>query len=84
MEENVLSSLETLPDAGDGSDRRLLLSQVLPVAEELAEALRADPASGRVEIAGSARRWTETCKDIDLVATAKDPRSWPRCWPATS
>ena len=73
VEENVLSSLETLPDAGDGSDRRLL-SQVLPVAEELAEALRADPASGRVEIAGSARRWTETCKDIDLVATAKDPR----------
>jgi DNA polymerase (family X) len=72
VEENVLASLETLPESDDGSDRRLL-SRVLPVAEELADALRADPASGRVEIAGSARRWTETCKDIDLVATAKDP-----------
>lgn len=73
VEENVLASLETLPDAGEESDRRLL-SKVLPIARELAEALSEHPASGRVEIAGSARRWTETCKDIDLVATAKDPR----------
>jgi DNA polymerase (family 10) len=73
VEENVLASLETLPDAGEESERRLL-SKVLPIARELAEALAADPSSGRVEVAGSARRWTETCKDIDLVATAKDPR----------
>ncbi|HEX2360334.1 MAG TPA: DNA polymerase/3'-5' exonuclease PolX [Solirubrobacterales bacterium] len=72
VEENVLVALETLPDAGDESERRLL-SMVLPIAEELAEALEAHPATGRVAIAGSARRWTETCKDIDLVATAKDP-----------
>ena len=31
------------------------------------------PPSGRVEVAGSARRWAETCKDIDLVATSEDP-----------
>jgi DNA polymerase (family X) len=68
----VLAALETLPDEGEESERRLL-SQVLPVARELAEALAAHPASGRVEVAGSARRWTETCKDIDLVATANDP-----------
>ncbi len=72
VEENVLAALETMPDAGEDSDRRLL-SDVLPVAREIAEALRENPASGRVEIAGSARRWTETCKDIDLVATAADP-----------
>jgi len=71
-EENVLAALETMPDAGEDSDRRLL-SDVLPVAREIAEALRENPAAGRVEIAGSARRWTETCKDIDLVATATDP-----------
>ena len=28
----------------------------------------------QVEVAGSARRWAETCKDIDLIATADDPR----------
>ena len=72
VEENVLAALETLPDAGDESERRLL-SMVLPIAEELASALEAHPATGRVAIAGSARRWAETCKDIDLVATADDP-----------
>jgi len=72
VEENVLVSLETLPDRGDESERRLL-SHVLPVATELAEALRALPAAGEVVVAGSVRRWAETCKDIDLVATAKDP-----------
>ena len=72
VEENVLASLETLPDRGDESERRLL-SHVLPIAEELAAALRELPGAGRVEIAGSARRQTETCKDIDLVATTKDP-----------
>ncbi len=71
-EEKVLAALETLPDRGDESDRRLL-SHVLPVARELAEALQAHPAAGRVEVAGSARRWGETCKDIDLVATSEDP-----------
>jgi DNA polymerase (family 10) len=28
-----------------------------------------------VELAGSARRWTDTCKDIDIIATAKSPRA---------
>mgnify|MGYP001428612116 CR=1 FL=1 len=72
VEENVLAALEDLPDAGDDSDRRLL-SKVLPVAEEIAAELRAHPAAGEVVIAGSARRWAETCKDIDLVASASDP-----------
>ncbi|MSO40710.1 MAG: DNA polymerase/3'-5' exonuclease PolX [Solirubrobacterales bacterium] len=74
VEENVLASLETLPEPGEDSDRRLL-SKILPIARELAEALAAHPASGRVEIAGSARRWSETCKDVDLVATASDARA---------
>ena len=72
VEERVLASLETLPDRGDESERRLL-SQVLPVASELADALRELPAAGEVVVAGSVRRWAETCKDIDLVATAGDP-----------
>ena len=77
VEENVLAALETLPDAGDDSDRRLL-SKVLPVAEELAAAMRAHPSCGQVVIAGSARRWAETCKDIDLVASSDDPAALGR------
>jgi DNA polymerase (family 10) len=72
-EENVLASLERLGEPGEGPGR-VLLSAVLPIAEELAAALRGHPAANRVEVAGSARRWAETCKDIDLIATAEQPR----------
>jgi DNA polymerase (family 10) len=72
VEERVLASLETLEEPGEGPGRPLL-SKVLPIAEELAGALRGHPAASQVEVAGSARRWAETCKDIDLIATAEDP-----------
>jgi DNA polymerase (family 10) len=69
-EENILLALEA---GADGSPkRRTLLSRALGVAESLADTLREHPASDRVEIAGSARRRAETCKDIDIVATAID------------
>jgi DNA polymerase (family 10) len=73
VEENVLASLERLGEPGEGPGR-LLLSKVLPIAEELAAALREHPAAKQVEVAGSVRRWAETCKDIDLIATAQKPR----------
>ena len=72
VEENVLARLEQLGEPGEGPGR-LLLSKVRPIAEELAAALREHPVANRVEVAGSARRWTETCKDIDLIATAEEP-----------
>jgi len=71
-EENVLASLERLGEPGEGPGR-LLLSKVRPIAEELAASLREHPAANRVEVAGSARRWAETCKDIDIIATAEEP-----------
>ncbi len=71
-EENVLASLERLGEPGEGPGR-LLLSAVRPIAEELAAALREHPAANQVEVAGSVRRWAETCKDIDLIATAEAP-----------
>jgi DNA polymerase (family 10) len=71
-EENVLASLERLGEPGEGPGR-LLLSKVRPIAEALAAALREHPAANRVEVAGSARRWAETCKDIDIIATAEEP-----------
>ncbi len=72
-EENVLAALERLGEPGEGPGR-VLLSAVRPIAAELAAALRDHPAANRVEVAGSARRWAETCKDIDLIATAEQPR----------
>jgi DNA polymerase (family 10) len=72
VEERVLDALENMPEAGDDSERRLL-SKVMPVAAELADALRGLPGAGRVAVAGSVRRWGETCKDIDIIATSEDP-----------
>jgi DNA polymerase (family X) len=71
-EENILGALERLGEPGEGPGR-LLLSKVKPIAEELAAALREHPAANRVEVAGSVRRWAETCKDIDIIATAAEP-----------
>jgi DNA polymerase (family 10) len=70
-EENVLASLGKLADRGPAE--RLLLSEVLPIAEKIASDLRDHPASEAVEVAGSARRRAETCHDIDLIATSGDP-----------
>ncbi len=41
-------------------------------------ALREHPASEHVELAGSARRMTDTVKDLDLIATATDPLALAR------
>ncbi len=54
---------------------RLPLYQALPVAEAIIEALRAHPASERVELAGSARRMVDAIKDLDIIATASDPKA---------
>jgi DNA polymerase (family 10) len=72
VEENVLAGLERLGEPGEGGGR-VLLSMARPIAEELARTLREHPAADRVEVAGSVRRWAETCKDVDLIATATDP-----------
>jgi DNA polymerase (family X) len=69
-EENILSSLEGVTE--DGIGERLLLSNVLPVAEEIRSDLLGLGVANRIEMAGSARRWTETCKDLDLIATTDD------------
>ena len=72
-EENILASVARLET--EGVAERRLLSKVLPVAEDLAAALRDEPGAIAVEVAGSARRWAETCKDIDLIATGDDPEA---------
>jgi DNA polymerase (family X) len=66
--------LEQLAAGVDGSPApRVLLSRALPVAEQIADALRAAPGADRVEVAGSLRRSADSVKDLDIVATAADP-----------
>jgi DNA polymerase (family 10) len=63
-------------DAGDDIVKpRMLLSQVRRIADALVSVLRENPAADRVEVAGSVRRWTDDCKDLDIVATAADGRA---------
>ena len=72
VEENIIAGLDRLSEQPEGPARRRL-DQIRPVAEELVEALRSHPACDRAEIAGSVRRLTDTCKDIDLIATSDSP-----------
>jgi len=78
-EENVLAALAAGADTHEGTGgrptSRTLLSHALAVGLELLEGLREHDAALRVELAGSARRWEETCKDLDFVAAASDPRA---------
>jgi DNA polymerase (family 10) len=70
-EEAILASLQ---QEGAGEKRvRFVLDRALAVADELVEALRAHPAADKVELAGSARRMTDSVKDLDVIATASDP-----------
>src|SRR4051812_37499589 len=70
-EENIRQALE----AGVSTDARVLLSKVLQIADSLLSAIREHPSVESIELAGSARRWGETCKDLDFIATANDPEA---------
>jgi DNA polymerase (family 10) len=72
-EETVLLALDAGVDLRPKP--RLLLSKATDIAESLAEALREHPAAERVEVAGSARRRVEACRDLDLVAASEKPEA---------
>ena len=83
-EENVLAGLERLGEPGEGTRPRAALDGAAD-RRGAGAALREHPAADRVEVAGSVRRWAETCKDIDLIATAEraaGARRAPRRQPA--
>jgi len=70
-QENVRIALAA---GADGTEKpRMLLSKALETGEELLSALREHPSALRVELAGSARRMADTCKDLDIVCAAADP-----------
>jgi DNA polymerase (family 10) len=69
-EENIARALAKHEE--EGPAERILLSAVLTIGEKVVAHLRGQPGADRVEIAGSARRMTDTCKDLDIIATAHD------------
>jgi len=69
-QENVLAALAEGADAAQRP--RTLLSKALALGEEMVECLRAHPSAVRVELAGSARRRADSCKDLDIVAATED------------
>jgi DNA polymerase (family 10) len=76
FEASVLSSLDA--GIGERPAQRVLLHRALDVGEQIVAALREHPAAERVELAGSARRQTDSVKDLDIIATASDPGALAR------
>jgi DNA polymerase (family 10) len=75
-EDSILAALDL---AGAGArKKRVVLDRALAIGELLVESLREHPASERVELAGSARRMTDSVKDLDVIATASDPAALAR------
>ena len=70
-EENILKGIEMLKR---GMERQPL-GKVLPIANDLLEHMRKKAPVLHLSIAGSIRRWKDTIKDIDILATSKDPAS---------
>lgn len=68
---NIVKAIERFRARGS----RLLLGEVLPVAEECVATLAALPEAREVSSAGSVRRMRETVKDIDIIATASSPEA---------
>ena len=71
VEEQLLKTLAESPEGGPAP--RILLSRAENIAEQIVGALRSHPAAERVEVAGSLRRQADSVKDLDIIATAKDP-----------
>jgi DNA polymerase (family 10) len=71
LEEKILDALAKPKPADE--PHRVLLGNALPKLRAVEAEVAAHPAAERVSIAGSARRFRETVRDLDLIATASDP-----------
>lgn len=70
-EENILKGIEMLKR---GMERQPL-GKVLPIANDIYEYLKNKAPVNRISIAGSIRRWKDTIKDIDIIATSEDSKT---------
>jgi DNA polymerase (family 10) len=69
-EENILKGIAMIKRRTD----RYPIGRVLPIAEELLQKLRGEAPIKKFSLAGSLRRWKDTIKDIDILATSKQPQ----------
>lgn len=69
-QENILKGIEMVRRRTE----RQPIGRVLPLAEEIMKKLRERAPVGELSVAGSLRRWKETIKDIDILATSKEPK----------
>lgn len=72
-EKSEKKMLEGLEDAKE-SGKRLLLSKVTPIAEELEEKLSSRKEVKKLEVVGSFRRKKETVGDLDILIVSKKPK----------
>ncbi len=76
-EEKLLEAVERAvsEDGGiaAGAGHRVVLDRAREIGDQVVAALRAHPTAVRVELAGSARRWADSVKDLDVVAASEDP-----------
>jgi len=70
-EENIIKGIEMLKR---GLERQPL-GKVLPMAKDIVGYLKAHAPVNQITIAGSIRRWKDTVKDIDILATSQNPRA---------
>lgn len=70
-EKNILKGIEMLKR---GMERRPL-GKVLPIADDIVEHLKKRASVNKISVAGSIRRWKDTIKDIDLLATAREAKA---------
>jgi DNA polymerase (family X) len=70
-EENILRGLKQY----EQQTSRLLLSQAMPAAEKVVNALLAHDEALTADPAGSLRRWRETIGDIDILCSTDRPQA---------
>ena len=70
-EENIIKGIEMLKR---GMERQPL-GKVLPIAKDIVGYLETHATVDQIKIAGSIRRWKDTVKDIDILATSRDPKA---------
>jgi DNA polymerase (family 10) len=68
-QDNILQGIDQLRRFAN----QFLSGSLRPIAQSLVDTLRNHPATTRISIAGSLRRWKETIKDIDLIASSSRP-----------
>lgn len=69
-EDNILKGIKMLKR---GKERQPL-GKVLPIANDILEHLKKKAPVSKIDLAGSVRRWKDTIKDIDILATSDNPK----------